>query len=666
MNTPPPDSHAQPDPFASPVLECDIVMKGGITSGVVYPQAVVELAKTYRLRSVGGASAGAIAAAGAAAAEVGRDKGGFQRLGELPTELTAVGPGGATRLASLFQPTQNAAPLFRALMSVATPADPAAPKPPRATLVRRAIGALLRGYPLGALVGALPGLLLVVLSALGTGIAQVTGIVGGLLLMLVGVVLGVAHGVSRTLGAMAPDGFGACTGMPGAAPGGQPALTPWLHDQFQAMAGLEPGAAPLTFGVVEDHGVTLRMMTTNLSRHQPMVMPFNGREFFFDPEEFRRLFPADVVAWMEDHPPALPEAAARAFTSRVLRGQAAARGLKPWPDARDLPVVVATRMSLSFPGLITAVRLYAVDYTQPANQTARGAVDPWRKEHPEAGVEDAVAGLTPVVFSPVWFSDGGLCSNLPVHFFDSPLPRRPSFAFNLANFPPDQPKHADEARNSYLPDANGAGQQRPWFALPTEGLGGWGTFAKQIVETARTWVDGAQLTLPGYRDRIVTIYHTEGEGGMNLSMPAPVVAGLVERGRQGAVKLVVAFAGDAPGVTPAKGWENHRWVRFRAATAGLHGWLAQFSTGYHHESPGATPYDELAGPGAAAGLPSYPTTKQRRELINDRTGALVELASEWLRDDALTADAPRPRTRMRLVPDDNTAAEVVRTPPTRR
>ena len=53
--------------FAAPKLNCDIIMKGGITSGVIYPRAVAELAKTYRLSQVGGASAGAIAAAAAAA-----------------------------------------------------------------------------------------------------------------------------------------------------------------------------------------------------------------------------------------------------------------------------------------------------------------------------------------------------------------------------------------------------------------------------------------------------------------------------------------------------------------------------------------------------------------------------------------------------------------------
>ena len=49
--------------------ECDLVMKGGITSGVVYPRAVCQLATDHRIRSVGGSSAGAIAAG----AEASRD-----------------------------------------------------------------------------------------------------------------------------------------------------------------------------------------------------------------------------------------------------------------------------------------------------------------------------------------------------------------------------------------------------------------------------------------------------------------------------------------------------------------------------------------------------------------------------------------------------------------
>ena len=48
--------------------DCDLVMKGGITSGIVYPLAACELARQYRFRSIGGSSAGAIGAVMVAAA----------------------------------------------------------------------------------------------------------------------------------------------------------------------------------------------------------------------------------------------------------------------------------------------------------------------------------------------------------------------------------------------------------------------------------------------------------------------------------------------------------------------------------------------------------------------------------------------------------------------
>src|SRR5690348_13206211 len=51
---------------------CDLTMRGGTTSGVVYPLAVCAMAERYVFRSVGGASAGAIAASATAAAEFGR------------------------------------------------------------------------------------------------------------------------------------------------------------------------------------------------------------------------------------------------------------------------------------------------------------------------------------------------------------------------------------------------------------------------------------------------------------------------------------------------------------------------------------------------------------------------------------------------------------------
>jgi len=34
--------------------DCDVVMKGGITSGVVYPLAIVGLSHEFRFKNVGG------------------------------------------------------------------------------------------------------------------------------------------------------------------------------------------------------------------------------------------------------------------------------------------------------------------------------------------------------------------------------------------------------------------------------------------------------------------------------------------------------------------------------------------------------------------------------------------------------------------------------------
>lgn len=631
---------------ASPLLECDIVMKGGITSGVIYPQAVAELARTYRLRNVGGASAGAIAAAAAAAAELGRATGGFTELDQMPQALTLRGPDGRSTLSTFFQPSRVAAPLFGLLHATEGKAG--------AGLATAVLGTLLKGYWPWALVGALPGLVLVALSVLGSGPAVVAGVVGGVLLLVIGVLLGLVLAVARTAGRIAADEFGMCSGMPGVDSGNAPALTPWLHVKIQTLAGRGAGAPPVTFGDLDAQGVTLRVMTTNLTRHQPMAMPWRSREFFFDPARMRALFPAEVVDWMEAHPPELPDAPAARFSTMLLRAQAGR--LRPWPEAPHLPIVVATRMSLSFPVLIQAVRLQAVDYTLPANRDAPDAVPGWRAAHPAGTVEQALVQLPAPSFSDVWFTDGGLCSNLPVHFFDTPLPKRPTFAFNLGAFPPGQQKSPDQAQNSYLPQVNQAGVGRPWFGLPTGGVGAWASFIMLMVSTARTWVDGEQLIMPGYRDRIVTIHHDEAEGGMNLNMEPQVVADLALRGKLGAAKLAATFAGDQPGVSPAHGWDNHRWIRFRTSTAGLTGWLAGFRDSYHDQTSGGTAYADLVGPNAQAPLPSYEPTAGDRQQINVRTGGLLDLADVWRVDDAMTHNAPRPRPVLRLVPDDGTAA----------
>ena len=76
--------------------ECDIVMEGGVTSGVVYPAFVARLAERFTLRSIGGTSVGAVAAIAAAAAQFKRNRvrkegegvdDGFHQLARLPGQL---------------------------------------------------------------------------------------------------------------------------------------------------------------------------------------------------------------------------------------------------------------------------------------------------------------------------------------------------------------------------------------------------------------------------------------------------------------------------------------------------------------------------------------------------------------------------------------------------
>src|SRR6476646_3751649 len=95
-------------------LECDLVMRGGI----VYPRAIAKLAETYNFRSIGGTSAGAIAAAATAAAQFGANNGEnrFQTIYELPKKLAELRDDKPT-LERLFQPRPGTSRLFNLLMS---------------------------------------------------------------------------------------------------------------------------------------------------------------------------------------------------------------------------------------------------------------------------------------------------------------------------------------------------------------------------------------------------------------------------------------------------------------------------------------------------------------------------------------------------------------------
>jgi predicted acylesterase/phospholipase RssA len=637
---------APPDPTpvaaTDPLLECDLVMKGGITSGVVYPLAVCELATVYRLRSVGGSSAGAIAAAAAACAELGRASGGFEALARLPHDLTEPVEGTNSRLFTLFQPQPTMRRLFRLVTSgLGTTGW---------TRTRAMLGAALKGWLPYAAAAAAPGIAIFVIGLFQDDLARWTCLVAGALLILLGLGIGIGLGVFSDVRKIPSVGFGLTSGAtpPGAT---DPALTPWLHKTFQELAGRTVDDPPVTFGDLDAAGITLQLMTTNLSRRQPMAMPWANQDYSFDPAHFRALFPESVVARMESAP-AAAAGTQKDWLSAVRRTQR--RPLQPFPMRADLPIVVGVRMSLSFPGLIAAVPLEAVDFSLPDNKEVVTAQQQWREQHPDATPEEGAEQTPGLSYQRNWFSDGGICANLPLQFFDSALPRRPTFAINLAPFPHGQRKSTDEADNSYLPLRNEDGLARRQTVLKEAGVGALKQFGSTIIDTARTWVDEGQQFVPGYRDRIVTVFHDDDEGGMNLNMKHDVVTGLSERGRGAADRLVDVFAGDQPGVVPAWGWDNHRWLRFRTAMAAFSDTLGSFRGGFTTEPAGTTPYRDWAGAGADGTLPSYKVEGAQRAAVNDRTQGLLDTADEWQQDpaDAFTKGAPEPRPTMRLVPSD--------------
>jgi predicted acylesterase/phospholipase RssA len=604
--------------YTKPARTCDIVMKGGITSGVVYPHAICELAQTYRFVQVGGTSAGAIAAAATAAAELGRhsESGGFAELANLPAWL-----GGGKHLQELFQPQKETEGLFRMLL--------ASLEHKRAKWLWILLTGLRR-FPLGALLGALPGAALAVLAVIsGEGVLRWAALAAGVLLAAIGALAGLAVAVTRRVTHAIPDNlYGICSGN--ARPdSNKPALTPWLADLIERCAGREGvQGAPLTFGDLERaDGPKLAMMTTNVTNHTAHRMPWSSREFWFHPAEFRRLFPDHVVDHMIAHPPPLPDTDAERRQSEAHRELL--EPLRPFPAPDDLPIVVAARMSLSFPILLSAVPLHGIDWSLKENQTG----DPRAEQ--------------------CWFTDGGASSNFPVHFFDSPLPRRPTFGINLRPFHPDHSEAGDENENVWMVDSAGGGQLAWWYPRPKPG--GFtdprlGAFLGDIIDTMQNRVDDAQLRMPGMRDRVAHVSLTDKQGGMNLTMDPKIIKRLTARGRAAGAKLVRRFDEERAEGEPLS-WRDHRWTRLRSAMPAVAELLADLAEAYDAEpAPGQTSYRTLLAQGQDS---PYKMTEARREdagRLFDRAAALGDELRAAM--EALETDRPSPPPRARMAPPE--------------
>lgn len=625
--------------YSNPERACDIIMKGGITSGVVYPHAVCELAQTYRFVNVGGTSAGAIAAAAAGAAELGRSSGGFKKLADLPDWLSR-----GTNLFSLFQPQPKTRRLFALVVASLG----------RGGTFRRVTLAALKAYWVAALVGALLGVVLIGLAVLSdNGAGLVFALVSAAVVAALGIGVAVVIELARDLGRVPENSFGLCTGLGDRNP---PALTPWLTDLLDDLAGRRVDGAPVTFADLERGDVHLQLMTTNLTQRRPLRIPWARPEsYFFDPVEFRRLFPERVVRHLEEHPPHPPDDDDDHHRNPGwwLQLCRLVEPLRPLPSPADLPIVVAARLSLSFPLLLSAVPLYAVDWSRTHNQAAKKAWCKWLGEHGDVEDGDDAPKARPLA-EVCWFSDGGISSNFPLHFFDAPLPVRPTFAINLRGFHPDFPESSDESKNVYLPETSGGGLLEWWYRSPEKpGLPRLTWFGESIVRTMQNRVDEAQMRVPGYRDRVVHVGTSPSEGGMNLNMPSPVISALTARGREAARRLIERFA--KPPADPRElSWDSHRWTRYRSSMAAITTLLQQVKRGYETRPEVATDrtYAQLLARPSGEQPHAYKFTDAQRQLgtaFTDAVIATAEVTEDALPTD-LTAGAPRPQSEARIVP----------------
>lgn len=610
------------DPHAPPT-ECDVIMKGGITSGVVYPLTICKLATTYRLRNIGGTSAGAIAAVMAAAAEYRRQHdastpaAGYQALARMPLDIS-------TRLSSLFQAPQGTRGIFDVLLAAMGPGGIRAGV---TTLVRQQRAWFLGGLAL-VLAVVLPGLVVTTgfpiegtawwRILVGLVLPACLGLVLGLVAALVGFMLTALkvlprHDFGLTDGATHSDD-----------PQHQPALTQWLADEIDRVAGVESGC--LTLGdlwgadglaawrehlalghqegrpvgeVKRRRAIDLETMTTDLTLRRPFRLPFRQQVFLFDKHEMARLFPERVVEAMQaglDPSRHLHPTTGAPLYYFPGAGSSEDGGKRPGPEA--LPLVVMARMSLSFPGLIAAVPLYAVDRN---------------------GDQGVVRHL---------FSDGGITSNFPMHFFDALLPTRPTFGINLAS---PHPVHPDQL--TWLPKAALGGvipRANPFDSVPG--------FAQALRDAIQNWSDNTQVTQRGYAERVVEIRLRPGEGGMNLQMPEEVIMALVLRGAEAGDQLL-GFE-----------WDPHRVIRYRIAmtrlTDALEGLDAAWEARDYATLLTTYPFED-------ASASSYLDTKRWRPEDLAATQRLLSTVDAW-RDGkwpALREDRPSPAPIVRMAPE---------------
>lgn len=682
---------------------CDLILTGGIASGVVYPWAIVELARHYRFRSIGGNSVGAMAAALAAAAEYGRCCGNteaFEPLRLSPLDLAEEDRAGDTRMLRLFQPDAGVRGLFDALIigirhfNTKLPGEGDANKKPRGMVppalltIRDVFGRywLWLLWLAGMLVLLLPAIALARHEVVVAGVLFATAAVfvvadylsahsrtrWRILLGLL-VFLGLAHlaavivlgwhlampareplwswanllpllsvaacvllvglawvlllagwtllvaciavgRLARELPAFRANGYGLCSGRAQpASPGArveEKALVEWLHEGIQRSAGREKEDRPVTFRDLwtaprsmslpaGEPSIELQTFSTNVTLGRPVIWPLRDRNtrLFFSKEEWERIFPPTLLDALWD---------ASAPYTQLGKGDPAVHdvpcGIRELPDG-DMPIAIAARLSLSFPMLFSCVPVYAIDYEeQPSERRLRKCL----------------------------LTDGGVCTNFPIHLFDAAHPKWPTFGLMLSR---RIAPHAGEA--IWLPDRHGEGRADNWSRgvpgaerdePPPGPLRGTFGLLFGMLGTALRWNDNILSRLPHARNRVLRMALKSEEGQLHLTMSREIILRMAhEYGTRGGEKLVELFVSDSG--EPTVHWREHLYVRamneLRALTDHLRGYAdAVGAAGFN--KPLAQILDDAARKKPLRGRSGWPSDILAKKLTPQESAALQE------------------------------------------
>ena len=450
--------------------------------------------------------------------------------------------------------------------------------------------------------GEIPHVLMIVLSIIG----MVTILVGFQVFYL-----------NSIIKKIATQGFGLCTGQTNPKYSDSLGLTDWLHEAIQDIAFADrKHRKPLTFGdlekdVPQDRKIELRMITTNLSMRRPHMLPHlqisadsdQYNELAFSRSEWSRLFNEDVMNYLVE--------GTDKYKPECIDED---KGLWAIPRNEHMPVIVAVRMSLSFPVLFTAVPL-------------------WAKDHASIRVQQELSDQ-PIDSNPewsrVWMSDGGISSNFPIHMFDSFLPGRPTFAMSLDELPTEL-QNAPPDRRIVIPDAK---SKAP--SLPLADIGNLVDFGWSVLNSAKDWQDQLLAGMPGQRERIARVYLSKKEGGLNIAMPREISEALMGYGAE----IGTAFSGANESGKSALDFDTHRVKRALIAYEQLQDTILRTSVRWRDAN-----YGNL--------LQNHADNIDPQDIkkVQERFGAFASIAKAFdPKIDPVAANFPLPPGKLRISP----------------